>query len=70
MTRISPVKMPAMCGTVRASPKFTPDVVSMMLLGPGVTELTKVKDTNAVSSGTVMVSGDMALGVRAHPRRG
>ena len=38
MISSKPVKMPAICGTVRRMPKFTPDTVSMMLLGPGVIE--------------------------------
>jgi hypothetical protein len=39
--------MPNMCGMVRAKPKFTPEAVSMMLLGPGVIEVTKANDTSA-----------------------
>src|SRR3569833_1827519 len=38
---IRPVKMPAICGKVARTPKFTPAAASMMLLGPGVIELMK-----------------------------
>jgi hypothetical protein len=30
-----------MCGSVARTPKFTPDANSIMLFGPGVTEVTK-----------------------------
>ena len=33
--------MPSICGIVRLKPKFTPDAISIMLFGPGVTEVTK-----------------------------
>src|SRR5579863_1367012 len=51
--RNTPSSMPAICGRVRKTPKFTPDTASMMLLGPGVTEVTKPKGISAamVASG-------------------
>src|ERR1700719_2904376 len=45
--RNTPSSMPAICGRVRRTPKFTPDTASMMLLGPGVTEVTKPKGISA-----------------------
>ena len=41
--------MPAICGMVRRMPKFTPEVASMMLFGPGVIELTSAKENSAAS---------------------
>ena len=46
--------MPAMCGTVRDTPKFTPDAISMMLFGPGVIEQTIAKVNRAASRVGVM----------------
>jgi hypothetical protein len=48
-----PEVMPAICGMVGRTPKFTPEVASMMLFGPGVTEVTKAKENKAA-----MVAGE------------
>ena len=44
-----PVLMPTICGTVRRTPKFTPEMASMMLFGPGVIELTNVNENSAAN---------------------
>src|SRR5580658_4591504 len=36
----NPPQTPARCGSVRRTPKFTPDAISIMLLGPGVAPAT------------------------------
>jgi hypothetical protein len=36
-----PITTPSQCGTVRRKPKFTPEVISIILFGPGVTPETK-----------------------------
>ena len=38
-----PKLIPSICGTVRRKPKFAPLASSIMLFGPGVTEVTKAK---------------------------
>ena len=52
---MKPTVMPAICGIVRAKPKFTPDAVTMMLFGPGVNAVTKTNKVSAskTSSGIV-----------------
>src|SRR5690606_27748126 len=52
---MKPRLMPSMCGTLRRTPKFTPEASSIMLLGPGVTEVTKAKRTKAKISSRLMV---------------
>lgn len=54
---MKPRLMPSMCGTLRRTPKFTPEASSIMLLGPGVTEVTKAKSTKA-SSRSRLMGGD------------
>jgi hypothetical protein len=51
--------MPTMCGTVRRMPKFTPEANSIMLFGPGVTEVTKAKTMSdrKVSSAMAVPAG-------------
>ncbi len=44
-----PTLIPSMCGRVRLKPKFTPEASSIMLLGPGVMEVTNAKSVNARS---------------------
>ncbi|MNV87526.1 hypothetical protein D3C71_1816530 [compost metagenome] len=43
-----------MCGTLRRTPKFTPEASSIMLFGPGVTEVTKAKRMKAKISSRLM----------------
>ena len=49
-----PVQTPKMCGMVRRRPKFTPLAKSIMLFGPGVTEVAKVKPRRATRRSGVM----------------
>jgi len=35
-----PRLIPAICGSVRRMPKFTPEASTIILFGPGVTEVT------------------------------
>ena len=50
-----PITTPKRCGMVARSPKFTPDVISIKLLGPGVIELTKA-NINKPGSRLVSIS--------------
>src|SRR3990167_8902507 len=54
--------MPNICGRLRRRPKFTPLASSIILFGPGVTEVTKAKAIKAISSSAVMAAalGDIA----------
>ena len=36
-----PSTTPSRCGSVRRKPKFTPELINIILLGPGVTPVTK-----------------------------
>ncbi len=48
--------MPSMCGRARRTPKFTPEASSIMLLGPGVMEVTKAKPRKAARSSRGMAA--------------
>ncbi|MNP66907.1 hypothetical protein D3C76_1626750 [compost metagenome] len=45
-----------MCGSVRRTPKFTPEASSIMLLGPGVIEVTKANIRKAARSSMGMAA--------------
>src|SRR5712691_11797709 len=45
-----PMETPSMCGSVRAKPKFSPELISMMLFGPGVNSITTAKRRKAARS--------------------
>src|SRR3989338_6133023 len=51
---MNPRLMPSICGRLRRRPKFSPDASSIMLFGPGVTEVTKAKAIKATSSSGLM----------------
>src|SRR5262245_62681225 len=51
---MKPRLMPSMCGRLRRTLKFTPEASSIILLGPGVTEVTKAKRTKAKISSRLM----------------
>ena len=42
-----PKDTPNICGRVRLNPKFTPDVISIRLFGPGVTDDARANNTSA-----------------------
>ena len=44
---IKPKDTPSICGSVRLNPKFTPDVISIKLFGPGVTDDARANNTSA-----------------------
>ncbi len=44
---MKPMPTPSMCGSVRRKPKAAPEAISIMLFGPGVTEVTKAKAASA-----------------------
>ena len=56
---MKPTVTPAMCGTVRPKPKFTPEAASMTLFGPGVNAIANAK----VTSARKMLSGHFRLGL-------
>jgi hypothetical protein len=45
---IMPKMIPATCGRVRLNPKLAPEVVSIMLFGPGVMEVTSANKVMAI----------------------
>lgn len=49
-----PIATPAICGTVRRNPKFTPDASNKTLLGPGVTDVTKANVIKARNRSNVI----------------
>ena len=47
---VQPQVMPSICGSVRRNPKLTPEASSMVLLGPGVIDITSAKVMAAESA--------------------
>ncbi len=45
-----PSKTPSICGSVRAKPTFSPELISMMLFGPGVNSITAANNRKAASN--------------------
>ena len=50
---MKPVVTPTMCGRLARRPKFAPDAMSIVLLGPGVIEAAKANRQRAVNSSGV-----------------